>query len=232
VYTHLSEHLIGLRWSRPTPNTGSLPPALDLLLDAAEDLAPGTHVGISVLQGDAIATLAGTSPMVFLLDQLQHDLDDGPSLTAIRAGHTVIVDDATDEHRWPEFTKCAKDTGLRSVLAMPLAINDRTLGGVNFYSTTHTALSAHGLDHAYKFANQAAIVVAQSQREKDLIQALQSSSTIGKAVGLLMAQFCIDDDEAIAHLNWLIGDSSLTVLEVASALVDDVNDRWRSREPR
>lgn len=225
------ERLIALRTSRPSRGLNAVPPPLDLLLDAAQEFVHETHIGISVIaDSGAVATLAATDPLVFVLDQVQHDIGDGPSLTAIRGQHTVIVDDSVKDRRWSLFMSRAADVGVRSVLAVPLALHGDVLGGLTLYSRTLNHVTAQTLTHTTEFAAQAAIIVAQAQREKDLLMALQSSSTISKATGLVMERFCIDDQEALSYLRHLATSGGIGVVEVAAHLVDQSNTLWRLTE--
>jgi GAF domain-containing protein len=171
----------------------------------------------------AMTTLCASGPLVSTLDDLQHHLDEGPSLTAMRAGHTVIVDDAESEHRWPRFMRRAVDVGLRSYLGVPIAVAGTTSGVLNLYSTVHTHLDAERLAHATLSAAQAGLALEEAQRENDLVLALQSSRTIGKAIGLVMERFDLDDHEAFAHLTRLSQRSQISVGEVAAHLVSQAN---------
>lgn len=223
-----TDGLVGLRWSRTIEARNTVPPALDLLLDAAQQGAHETHIGISVVDvKGVVTTLTATDPVAFLLDQIQHDTAGGPGLAAIRDRQTVIVDDTAREGRWPGFAARAADVGVRSILAVPLVLGDQVLGAMTMSSKVLHELGGRNLEDATRFAKQAAIVVAQAQREKDLLLALQVSSTIGKAVGLVMERFCIDDEQAMAYLTRLSQSCGFEVLEIAAHLVDQSNELWR-----
>lgn len=175
-------------------------------------------------------TLAGTDPLVFILDDMQYALEEGPGITAMREGHTVIVDDAESEHRWPRFMSIAVDLGLRSHLGLPISVEGRTLGGLNVYSTVHASVDAGRLAHARLLAGQAAIALGAAQRENDLVLALQSSRTIGKAVGLVMERLNLDDHEAFAHLTRLSQRSNVALRDIAAHLVKQSNDLRHSTQ--
>lgn len=198
---------------------------LSPILDAAEKLVPGGHVGICVASGDnSYATIAGSHPLVFMLDDIQYALDEGPGLTAMREGPPVIIDDAESEHRWPTFMSIAVALGLRSHLGMPIVVEGRTLGGLNIYSTVHTSVDVGRLAHARLLAAQAAISLGQAQRENDLVLALQSSRTIGKAIGLVMERSNLDDHEAFEHLTRLSQRTKVSLGDLAAHLVKQSND--------
>jgi GAF domain-containing protein len=146
------ENLVALDGAASAWCGGGAPPAstlLDSILDAAAQLAPGAHVGICVANSDnTYTTLAGTDPLVFMLDEMQYTLDEGPGLSAMREGHTVIVEAAESEHRWPRFMSRAVDLGLRSHLGMPISVEGKTLGGLNMYSTARAPVDASRLADA------------------------------------------------------------------------------------
>jgi GAF domain-containing protein len=204
-------------------------PLLDLILETAEQLVPGTHLEICAASTETYRTLAGTQPLASMLDQLQFDLGEGPTLTAMREGHTVIVDDAESEHRWPAFMSRAAGLGLRSYLGLPITDDrGRTLGGLSMYSTTRTAVDVTRLAHARLFAGQAAMALTQAKRVTDLLAALQSSRTIGKAIGLVMERFDIDDHDAFAHLAELSQTSNVQLRDIAAHMVTQANKLRRS----
>jgi GAF domain-containing protein len=169
-------------------------------------------------------TLAGTHRLVFALDNIQCHLDEGPSLTVIREDHTVIVDDAESEHRWPSFMPYAVGLGLRSYLGVSISVDDTTVGALSLYSTTHMHLDAERLSHAKLFAAQAALALRQAQRETDLRLALRTSRTIGNAVGLVMERFDLDDEEAFEYLARLSQRSNTKLRDLAAHLVKQSND--------
>jgi GAF domain-containing protein len=218
------EHLAALDGSTSAYLGADAPQVLDRILHAAEQLAPRVHVGIAAADSaGAFTTLAGTDSLVFMLDEMQYDLDEGPGLTAMREGHTVIVDDAESEHRWPRFMPRAVDLGLRSHLAVPISVDGKTLGGLNMYSAAHACVDAAWLPHARLLAGQAALALRQTRRENDLVLALQSSRTIGKAIGLVMERFDLDDHEAFEYLATLSQNCNMKLRDIAAHLVTQSN---------
>lgn len=219
------ENLVALNGSASAWCGGGASVMLDSILQTAEQLAPGTHVGICVAdRSRTYTTLAGTDPLVFMLDELQYDLDDGPGLTAVWEEHTVIVDDAESEHRWPRFMSRAVDLGLRSYLGVPIVAEGRTLGGLNMYSTVHASVDTTRLATAKLLAAQSAVALGQAQREHNLVLALQSSRTIGKAIGVLMERFDLDDHEAFERLIAWSQRTNVKLRDIAAHLVKQSND--------
>lgn len=219
------EHLVALNGSTSAWCGSGTPSVFDSILDAAKELAPEAHVGISVTNRDGThTTLAGTDPLVFMLDELQYDLGEGPGFAVMVEDHTVIVDDAESEHRWPNFISRAIAMGLRSHLGVAISIEGKPMGALNMYATEHVCVDAVRLAHARLFATQAALALGQVQRENDLVLALQSSRNIGKAIGLVMERFDLDDHEAFERLSKLSQNSNIKLRDLAEHLVKQAND--------
>lgn len=108
--------------------------ALAVRTQACLDGADG--VGITLLLADAL-THAGSNTFTDAVDDVQHELMQGPSLSAHVSGHEVRSDTVgTDEARWPPFTRRAASLGLRSVVSSPLVSAGSIIGSLNLYATT------------------------------------------------------------------------------------------------
>ncbi|MGA8980950.1 MAG: GAF and ANTAR domain-containing protein [Pedococcus sp.] len=216
--------------SRPPGRAGERAmPVFDSIIEAARHLIPGTHVGVCIADSTGIlTTLTGTDPLVFALDDMQCALDEGPSVTAVGQGHTVIIDDAESEHRWPSFMPHAVSLGLRSYLGVPIGVDDQILGCLNLYLRTLKHLDSDLLAHAGVFAAQAAVALSQSRRENNLVVALESSRTIGTAIGLTMQRLNLHSEEAFAYLASLSQRSNVKLRDVAARLVQESDDLGRA----
>jgi GAF domain-containing protein len=215
-------------FSSRTLASGQSAASVQLLHEIAavvQTIVPETHVGISVGDGTGTyTTVVGTDPLVFMLDEIQYELDEGPCLTAMNEQHTVVVEDAESESRWPTFIARAVDLGMRSHLGVPLALAGTTVGGLNLYGTTRQHVDTDQLTRARMLAVLAARAIGQAEREESLRSALQSRRTVAIAIGLLMERFDLDDEEALAHLNRLSQRSGLELSEIVEHLVKQSND--------
>jgi hypothetical protein len=189
---------------------------------------PGAHAGVCVTDGTgAMVTIAGTDPLVSALDGLQADVGEGPSFTALGQGHTVIVSDVESEHRWPRFIPRAAGLGLWSQLGLPLSGDRGTLGVLNVYCTSHTFIDPQTLTCAIVLADQATLAMEQAVREVNLVAALASSRTIGKAIGVIMQRHHLDDDAAFQHLVRISQHTNAKLRDVAAELVGESNAAHR-----
>jgi GAF domain-containing protein len=213
----------------PSRSLIALTSVLDDVVHSMSELAPGAHVGISAAApSGTFETLAGTDPLVFVLDDLQYDLDEGPCLTAMREGHTVTVEDAESDHRWPRFLPRAVDLGLSSHAGLPFAFEGKALGGLNMYSTKHMRMDPARLAHAKAIARQAAIALQLADREERLLRSLTTSRMIGKAIGLVMERHGLDEDAAYQHLVDLSHDTHVMLRVVAQRMVAKANKQHRT----
>jgi len=219
-----STHVVALDGRASAWCGGAVLPALESLLEMAEMWAPGTFVGISgANRSGTYTTLVANHQLVWDLDSLQNDLDEGPGLTALREDHTVVTDDAESEHRWAPFMSRAVEAGVRSILSVPLVLGNRTFGALNLYSAAYQPVDMARLAQAKLLAGQAALALAQAQREHQLTVALETNRVVGKAVGLAMERLGLDDHAAFAYLSALSHKSRLDLREIARHFVDQAN---------
>jgi hypothetical protein len=74
------------------------------------------------------------------------------------------------------------------------------------------------------FAAQAAMAMRHAQRETDLVIALSTSRTIGKAIGILMERFDLDDEQGFAYLARLSQRTNIKLRDLAAHFVGRCND--------
>ncbi|CAM5435829.1 ANTAR domain-containing protein [Streptomyces violaceorubidus] len=130
----------------------------------------------------------------------------GPCRGRRRDGSALYSSDLATEDRWPAYTEYALGTGVRCVLALPLAVEGETGAALNLYGIEPDSL-AQGLDAARTFAERAADAVNEALRIErqhasaaDVRTALLSRSVIDQAVGMLMARERIDAHRALERL--------------------------------
>ena len=116
--------------------------------------------------------------------------------------------------------------GLRSQLAVRLYLDETgAMGGLNLYSTTSDDVDPDTEDVADLFATHAAIALGHAREREALNQALQSRTTIGQAIGILMERYSMNDDRAFAFLVRASSHSNLKLRDIAQELVDQANAR-------
>lgn len=211
-----------------TPET--LEGTLDAIVHAARASVPGfDHAGISIVhRRGKIETKAATGQLVWELDTMQYDLDEGPCLDALREQPVVVVEHLREEQRWPRYVPKAVEAGVRSQLGVQLYTDEETLGGLNLYSTTSDTIDPDAERAAELFAAHATMALGHARRESQLTEAIASRRTIGIAIGLVMARYRIDQDRAFQFLVRASSTSNLKLRDIAQEVVDLADHEYRA----
>ena len=163
-------------------------------------------------------------------------MDTGPCLESMRTGTVVRVEDMAAEHRWTPYPARAAELGVRSSLSLPLVVEGRSSGALNFYATAPRAFGADDEAAAARWAGQAtgaltvALRIADSdERAQSLLGGLDTRALIGQAVGLLMAQERCTAAQAFDLLRIASQRRNVKLRDVAAGMVaafeDGVVDR-------
>lgn len=188
----------------------------------ALELVPHAHqAGISIVHRKGrIDTPAASSSAVLQADQLQYQLDEGPSLDAIWTQDTVTATDLAQDPRWPQWaSRVSAQFGFASMMCVQLFTSTTVVGGLNLYSTSTAAFDADDLDIATYLAAHVAVAVADSQVEDQLRLAAVNRTVIGQAQGIVMERFSIDGNRAFDLLRRVSQHSNTKLLEVATTVV-------------
>ncbi|MFG2680750.1 GAF and ANTAR domain-containing protein [Streptomyces sp. NPDC048392] len=207
---------------------------LDTLLRDLTDRAvlqvPGADAcSVTVRRADRLMTLAGSTGLPSGLDLRQYENGSGPCVDAAETGSAQYAPDLAAEARWPAYTEYALTTGVRCVLALPLAVEGETGAALNLYGLRPGSL-AQGLDAARAFAeriahavNEALRIERQQASAADVRTALLSRSIIDQAVGMLMARERIDAHRALERLRRASQDRNVKLRELCAQMVDRVS---------
>lgn len=205
----------------------SLEETLDAIVHAARTSVPGfDHVGISVLHKDEIETKAATSQLVWDLDSVQYQLNEGPCVDSLRKAPTVLAEQLRQDGRWPRYVPAAAERGVRSQLAFRLYDDDQTLGGLNFYSTESDTLQPGAGELGEVFAAHATIALGHAVDVDNLTTALTTRGLIGQAIGLTMARFQIPSDRAMQFLVRASSTSNIRLREIAEEVVNEADRQF------
>lgn len=191
--------------------------------------------GVTLLDDGQPKTFAFTAAKATEVDQLQYKEGDGPCLTAYRHKKVIRVDSNRTEERWPEFTRRAVEKGVLSSLSVPLVVDDRGIGALNFYGHTEHAFSAQDESTGIAFGEQAAVIMANAQAYwgardhiRNLDEAMRSRAVIEQAKGILMARSNVDQDEAFDMLRRASQRENRKLRDVAGELVERTQKGWPS----
>ena len=211
----------------------------DLVRLAVRQVPPAEACGLTLARDASGVTVASTGPLAERADERQYEVDTGPCLESMRTGTVVRVDDMAVEERWTPFPAQAAELGVRSSLSLPLVVEGRSRGALNLYATEPGAFGADEAT-AYRWAGQAtgalavALRIADSDsRAESLLGGLDTRATIGRAVGLLMAQERVPAERAFDLLRIASQRRNVKLRDVAAGIVAafeeglaDGRERW------
>lgn len=208
----------------------TLQDTLDAIVHATRSSVPEFgHVSVSERHRDGtIETLAGTDQLVWELDALQYDIEEGPCVQALEEEPLVVVPHLRHEQRWPRYVPAAAARGVRSQMGVRLFSNGRHVGGLNLYSTEHDEVDPDTAETARLLATHVAVVLGHAQHEHQLHQALQSRKTIGQAIGIVMERYRIDPDRAFQFLVRASSNGNIKLRDLAEEIVTSSTERYRN----
>ena len=196
---------------------------------AARLVSGGLACGITMQPNGKPVAVACSDPLAAVVNKVQYELDDGPSLCAMRDGHVVRIEDTAEKARWPEFEARAASHGIRSCLALPLNADGRPVGALNLYAREARAFGAAEARRAENFAENASGALSLAIRlasHAALIEQLRSSlasrGVIDQALGIIMAREHCTQDRAFAILRSASQNSNVKLRDIASAVVTSV----------
>lgn len=185
---------------------------------------PGVDAGsISMTENGHVETRHPTSETVRRLDGFQNDLHEGPCITAIEdppETGVVVADDLAgqDGEQWPRFAPRAVEAGYRGLMSTQLSTAGGIRAALNLYSSVPDAFDEYSRTMAGLFGAQAALLLYGSDQASHLQRAVDSRDLIGRAKGILMERFSLDDDGAFRMLVRTSQETNLKLAAVAEWL--------------
>ena len=202
----------------------------DLAMLAARVVGSDLSCAMMMSSRPQPVTAACTDPVAAKMDAVQHELQAGPCLEAMRDNHMVRIDDTAGEPRWPEFSRRAAAQGIRSCLALPLSSQGEPIGALNLYARDAWAFGEAATEHAAGFAENASGALALAIRlasHAALIDQLRSSmasrAVIDQALGIIMAREHCSQARAFAILRSASQQRNVKLRDIASAIVTSVS---------
>lgn len=217
--------LLGIRLDQ-----GPLEQVLQQLVTIAKDALPGAdEVSTTLVRGDRAWTAAHTGQLALDADEMQYERGYGPCMDAGRTGTVLLIDDAREETRWPDYTPHVVARGVLSSLSVPLPMQTDVIGALNCYSRTPSAFAPEAIEIAQELAGHVAVAVANAVAYTDaetstrqMRTALDSRAVIDQAMGVIMAGNRCDADAAFAILTRASQNRNIKLRDVAAAIVAEV----------
>jgi GAF domain-containing protein len=223
--------LLGIRLDQ-----GPLEQLLQQLVNIARDALPGAdEVSTTLLRGDRAWTAAYTGQLALDADEMQYERGYGPCMDAGRTGTALLIDDAREETRWPDYTAHVVERGVLSSLSVPLPMQTDVIGALNCYSRSPSAFPPEAIEIAQELAGHVAVAVANAVAYTDattlagqMRTALDSRAIIDQAIGVIMAGNRCDADAAFAILTRASQNRNIKLRDIAGGIVADVSRAART----
>lgn len=201
---------------------------LDLIVDLSMDYlehCDGATI-MFVERGGGFATPAWTDDAARRADVAQHELGEGPCLSALREHDLVVVGDLRAEDRWPRWRAEVLELGWRSMIGLRLFVADDTMGALNLYSHRRDGFPAASQELGETFASVASVAMKSAISTEGLARALHARDEIGQAKGIVMERERVSGDEAFARLRELSNRRDLRVRDLAREVIEtgDLSD--------
>ncbi|MCW2753171.1 MAG: hypothetical protein JWQ32_582 [Marmoricola sp.] len=193
---------------------------VERVLQYARQAVDCDYAGVIVVHKKSrIESIAATDPLVEKIAQIQVEVSEGPDLDVLEDRISVIVDDISTEARWPRWAHLAAATGIRSLLNVRLSTGEEVLGTLNLYSRQPYKFDVDDQAVAHVLARHAAVALAASRQQENLMLAADARKMIGQAQGILMERFDLDADQAFAVLTRYSQNNNVKLRDVASQLI-------------
>jgi GAF domain-containing protein len=197
----------------------------DVLSDvtaASKELISGTDTaGVLLIgKGGKFDSLAGTSDLPHLLDELQMKFNEGPCVEAALDDVIVRTDDFRTEERWPQYSPAVVELGVLSGLSIKLYTADRTAGALNLFAFRTNVFDGESETIGTVLAAHAAAAILASRQGEELQSALSTRDRIGQAKGIIMERFGVDDVRAFEMLRRLSQESNTRLVDIAQQVIE------------
>ena len=198
-----------------------LQPTLEAIASTAVAmLSPARYAGLTVVSRGELIPRASTGEPPLLLDHLQQKLGDGPCINAAKHQCVFRIEDTREDLRRPEFNTAAAQLNVRSMLCVPLWIDERGLGALSLYADEAAAFNDLHERVTILLATFAALALAEAQHADQMHDALGNRDVIGQAKGVLMERHGITADAAFSVLSRISQAENLKVAEIARRFVE------------
>lgn len=198
-----------------------LQPTLEAIASTAvRMLSPARYACLTIFSRGELIPRASTGELPLLLDRLQQRLGDGPCISAAKHQSVSRIEDTRQDQRWPEFSAEAARLQVRSMLCVPLWVDERSLGALSLYADQAAAFSDLHERVTSLLATFAALALAEAQRADQMHDALGNRDVIGQAKGILMERHGVTADAAFAVLSRISQAGNMKLAEIARRFVE------------
>jgi hypothetical protein len=233
--------------TKPEDVADSVPRLLSAVLASLRDGDNGLNPLIRVCQacvsllpvdGASISVMLGTQHRQSLyasdavaehLEEAQFSLGEGPCFEAFDTGRPVLVPDLAQRanHTWPVFAAQIPPEQVGAIFAFPLRRGAARFGAMDMYRRTPGWLSPAELATALQIvdiATSALLAVSATGPEGEirddwLTELVRDRTVVHQATGIVVAEFAIPAEQALARLRGYVFVTGRQIQGVAEDLV-------------
>ncbi|MBO4270208.1 GAF and ANTAR domain-containing protein [Microbispora triticiradicis] len=197
---------------------------------------PGCAGGTAELWMEERVLLAASHSELTTLIDRERDLREGPSREALTSGRPVSIPDVMRESRWSRYAATAVRHGVRSVLVVPVAV-DNAVAIIGLYGVRPGVFTAGGSLMAL-LREQVTVALANIWEFDDVLtgaaqmqEALAGRSVIDQAKGIIMSKSGCSAEEAFEELRRVSQHHQVKVADLARLLVTEHQQKHGGAAP-
>ncbi|WP_420096435.1 GAF and ANTAR domain-containing protein [Brevibacterium sediminis] len=203
----------------------------ELAFMAAAEIGQDSPVscGIMLVRNRRSTIVRGSDDAARRFEDIHTYLGAGPRVEAKKTGAIICVEDADEEKRWRDFMEIAVLHDLRSLVAVPLDIDDTAQAVMTFYTMQPHSFREPTLSAVQRFVEpvkrslRVAVRTARfAEAAEHRQRAMESRTVIDVAIGITMAQAACSQDEAVAILKRASSHRNIKLRTLAGDLVDSL----------
>jgi hypothetical protein len=206
---------------------GDLLAGLGRVVEATRTVVGADGTGLTLAHEDGRPRWVAVSDAAMeLLEQVQHDLGEGPCLAAFAGDRVVAVQDLQSERVWDRLAVVVGQLQVRGVLSVPVRLASQPVGTLDVYVSQPRAWSPGEVQALGALAVvtaelvSAGVELANHQVEvAQLRRALANRVWIEQAKGVLVATRGVGPDAAFQQLRRQARSSSAKLAELAQEVV-------------
>jgi hypothetical protein len=187
-------------------------------------------LSLAITRHGVTLTLVASDLDIAILDALQY-LDSGPCVESAASEEVVTFDQDDPEEQWQLFADATAAAGVRSTLTLPILAEPERVGevagSVNLYAASPRAFDDLHEEVAEVFSawapgaiRNADLSFATRELARKAPQILRNAAKVDVAVGLLLAAFDLEEQEARRRLRDAAVRGGVEEVKLAEALLD------------
>jgi len=169
-------------------------------------------------------TVGATDSIARRIDDMERAATDGPCVDAIEEETPQIEPDLTTPTHWPHLAaQIVAETPVRGAMGLRILVDKRKTGALNLFSDRAGVFNTESAGQAIMLASFASVAinaVVQGEDVSTLRRGLLSNREIGKAVGMLMLLYGVDEQEAFNILRRYSQDLNIKLADVARTVIE------------